>query len=100
MTLDDSRTVLPIPDQAARRPGHLRRQGPGHVVPADRAAAAAGRGAERADRAARRRRLRRVVARSAVRRDCPTAERLAAGGSEVQPVPHDGVVLADARRRC
>ena len=30
----------------------------------------------------------------------PTAERLAAGGLQVQPLPHDGAVRADARRRC
>ena len=44
------------PGPAARRPDHLRREGPRHVVPADRAAAAAGGCAERADRPARRRR--------------------------------------------
>ena len=45
----------------------LRREGPGHRVPADRAAAAAGGRAERAGRPARRRRLRRRRARSAGR---------------------------------
>ena len=30
----------------------------------------------------------------------PNAERLAAGRSEVQPLPHDGAVRADRARRC
>ena len=35
------RQVLPIPDLPLRRAHHVRREGPGHVVPADRAAPAA-----------------------------------------------------------
>ena len=74
----------------------LRREGPGHVVPADRAAAPAGRRAERAGRPARRRRLRRV---ERVRRPVRDADRRAPRRrrAEVHPLPHDGAVLADAR---
>ncbi len=72
----------------------LRREGPGHRVPADRAAAAARGRTERAGRAARRRRLRRV---ERVRRAVPDADRRAAGGGRaaVQPVPHHRAVRAD-----
>ena len=89
------REVLPVPDRPAIRAGDLRRQGSGHVVRADRGAAAAGGGAERAGRPDRRRRLRRV---ERVRRAVRDAERGAARGrrAEVQPLPHDGAVLADA----
>ena len=84
------------PRSSAVRARDLRREGPGHGVPADRAAAAAGGRAERAGRPARRRRLRRV---ERVRRAVRDAERGAARGrrAEVQPLPHDGAVLADAR---
>ena len=76
-----------------RRPDHLRREGPRHVVPADRAAAAAGGRAERADRADRRRRLCRI---ERVRRPVQHADGRAPGRQrpEVQPLPHDGAVLA------
>ena len=73
MTADrHARTMLPIPDRPAPGPDDLRREGPGHVVPADRAAAAAGGRAERADRPARRRRVRGV---ERVRRSVPDARR-------------------------
>ena len=83
------------PRRAALRAGHVRRQGSGHDVPADRGAAPAGGRAQRAGRADRRRRLRLV---ERVRRAVRDAERRAArgGGPEVQPLPHDGAVLADA----
>ena len=55
---------------AASRADDVRREGPGHVVSADRAAAAAGGCTERARRPARRRRVRRLRAPSAVRRRC------------------------------
>ena len=51
--------VLPIPDRP-RGPDHLRRQGPRHRLPADRAAAPARGRAQRPGRPARRRRLRRL----------------------------------------
>ena len=88
------RDVLPIPDRAARRPDHLRRQGPGHRLPADRAAAAAGGRAQRAGRPARRRRLRRL---ERLRRPDRHADRRAAGRrrAEVHPLPHHRAVLAD-----
>ena len=54
------RQVLPIPDRAANAPGDVRREGPGHGVPADRAAAAARGRPERAGRADRRLRVRRL----------------------------------------
>ena len=93
------REVLPIPDRAVRRPGLRGREGPGRDVPADRAAAAAGRRAERPHRPARRRRLRRLErlrrpVRDADRR-APRRER-----AQVQPLPHHGALLADPRRRC
>ena len=77
------------------RADDLRREGPGHGVPADRAAAAAGRCAERLDRAARRRGLRRV---EHVRWAVSDANRGPARGrrSALQPVPHDRSVRADA----
>ena len=91
-----SRDVLPDPRPAARRADHVRREGPGHVVPADRAAAPAGRRAQRARGPHRRRGLRRP--RRAFGGPChtPTFERLAANGLQLQPLPHDGAVLADA----
>ena len=52
-TTDVPCTVLPIPTAVARA-DHLRREGPGHGVPADQAAAAAGGRAERAGGPARR----------------------------------------------
>ena len=80
---------------AARRPGHLRREGPRHLVPADRAAAPAGGCPERADRAARRRGLRLVERLRWTLRDprggAPGRER-----AEVQPLPHDCALLAHA----
>ncbi len=84
-------------DPAASPPGsrHLRREGSGHDVPADRRAAPAGQRSQRADRDARRRGLR-VVER--VRRSVQHADRGAArrARAEVQPVSHDGAVLTDA----
>ncbi len=78
-----------------RRRDDLRRQEPGHEFPADRAAPAAGRRAERAGRAARRRRLRLV---ERLRRAVPDPELRAPGGqrAQVQPLPHDRALLADA----
>ena len=98
------RTPDRTPDRHARdaadpgppgpRPDHLRRQGPGHGVPADRAAAAAGRCAERARRPARRRGLRRV---ERVRGAVPHADRGAPrrGRAALQPLPHHRAVRAD-----
>ena len=89
-----ARTMLADPRPPGAGADDLRREGPGHGVPADRAAAAAGGRAERADRPARRRRLRRV---ERVRRAVPHADRRAAGRGRaaVQPVPHHGAVRAD-----
>ena len=53
------REVLPIPDRPYDGPVYEDAKDPQRDVPADRAAAAAGRSAERPDRPARRRRLRR-----------------------------------------
>ena len=75
-----ARAMLPIPDRPAARPDHLRRQGPGDLVPADRAAPPAG----RAPRTCSSSSLDDVGfgASSAFGGPCntPTAERLAAGG--------------------
>ena len=97
MTDQISRDVLPIPDTAVRRRAPVRRQGPGRVVPCDRAAAATGGRAQRACHPARRRRLRRV---ERVRRAVRDADGRAAGRErpEVQPLPHDGAVRTDAGR--
>ena len=90
-----ARTMLPIPDRPVAGADDLRREGSGHGVSADRAVAPAGGCAERADRAARRRGLRCV---ERVRWSVPDADCGAARGGrpEVQPVPHDGAVRADA----
>ena len=97
MSVEDKvqRSILPIPDAQHVGRDHVRRQGSGHEVPADRAAAAAEGRAERAGRAARRRRLRRV---ERVRRPDPHADRRAPGEErpQVQPLSHDRAVLADA----
>ena len=75
--------------------GHLRREGSGDELRADRGAASAGGRAERARRAARRRRLRGVErVRWAVRHSGRGAARR--GRAEVHPVPHDCAVRADA----
>ena len=68
------------PRRHTGRADDVRREGPGDVVPADRAAAAAGGRAERAHRPARRRRLRRVERVRRADATTPTAERLAANG--------------------
>ena len=68
------------PRPGLRRPDHLRREGPRHLVPADRAAAAARRRAQRADRADRRRRVRAPSSAFGGPCNTPTAERLAANG--------------------
>ena len=94
-TLD--RTVLPIPEPTVPLDHRARR--------AQREAAAALRGqgargrAERADRADRRHGLRPV---ERLRRADPDADGRAAGQrrAALQRVPHDGALLADARRRC
>ena len=90
-----SRDVLPIPDRQHVGLDDLRREGSGHVVPADRAAAAAGRRAQRARGAARRRRLRLLVG---LRRPVPDTGLRAPGEQRaaLQPLPHHGAVLADA----
>ena len=74
------RRSLPIPDIPAPGLTTYDAKDPDTYVPADRAAAAAGGRAERADRPARRRRASARRARSAARASTPTAERLAAGG--------------------
>ena len=91
---DVQRQVLPIPDRPARRPDHLRREGPRHVVPADRAAAPARGRAERARRPHRRLRLRRL---ERIRRALRDTDRRAPGRqrAQVQPLPHDRALLAD-----
>ncbi len=90
------RSILPISGSHAGALHDPRREGSGGDVPADRAAAPAGRRAERADRAARRRRLRRL---ERVRRPVRDADRRAARRrrAEVQPLPHDRALRADAR---
>ena len=89
-----ARSVLPIPDPEPerRRPSTPRTR---HEVPTNRAASPARGRAQRAHRPARRRRLRRV---ERLRRSVPTPTcRTPRGGRpEVQPVPHDGALLADA----
>ena len=89
------RTILPIPDKQHVGRDHVRREGSGHEVPADRAAAAAEGRPQRPHRAARRRRLCRV---ERVRRADSYADRRAAGEErpQVQSLSHDGAVLADA----
>ena len=83
------------PGSATDRADHLRRQGPGHVVPADRDASSTGGRAERPRHPARRRRIRRV---ERLRRAVPHPDRRTAGRGRppVQPLPHDGAVRADA----
>ena len=83
------------PRRAPHRPDHVRREGSGDEVSADRAATPAEGRAEHPDRPPRRRRLRRV---ERVRRPLPDAERRGARGerAEVQPLSHHGAVLADA----
>ena len=92
---DVQRQVLPIPDRQHVGPDHLRRQGPRHGVPADRAAAPAGRRAQRARGAPGRRGLRSV---QRVRRPVPDPDRRAPGRRrpEVQPLPHHRTLLAHA----
>ena len=89
------RSILPIPDQPRVGSDDLRRQGSGHEVPADRAAAPAQGRAQRPDHPDRRRRVRLV---QRLRRPLPDAERREAGGGrpEVQPLPHHRPLLADA----
>src|SRR5215218_1168441 len=74
---------------------HLRREGPGHRVPADRAATAAGGSSERPHRPDRRRRLRRL---ERLRRADQHAECRAPGRErpQVQPLPYDRALLAHA----
>ena len=92
---EPQRAVLPIPDATHGRADDLRREGPRHVVSADHAAAASRRRTQRARDPARRRRLRLLVG---VRRTVSDADLRAAGrqGPPLQPLPHDGAVLADA----
>ena len=87
------RTVLPIPEPDYPHE-HRTRCPQGHAAAALRGEGARGR-AERADRAHRRHGLRHA---ERVRRADPHADRRApgAGGAALQPVPHDGGLLADA----
>ena len=89
------RAVLPMPDRNHVGVTTYDAKSPGHELPADRAAPAARGRAERADRADRRRRLRLV---ERLRRSVRHAELRAPGGerAQVQPLPHDGALLADA----
>ena len=81
--------------QAACGFDDLRREGPGHEVPADPGYSAAGGGAERAGRADRRRGFRLL---QRLRRAVPDADVREAGEerASLQPLPHHGAVLADA----
>ena len=89
-TIDSSDSRSP-----ARRRDDLRRQGSGHEVPADRAAASAQGRAQRADRPDRRCGVWRV---ERLWRAVQHAERRAAGEerAEVQPLPHHRALLAHA----
>ena len=89
------RSHLPMPNTERTDVHHLRREGSGHQIPADRAVAPARGRAERADHPHRRRRIW-VVER--LRRPLPDAERGEARGGrpEVQPLPHHRPLLADA----
>ena len=88
------RDVLPIPDPQHVGVTTYDAKDPGHVVPADRAAQAAGGRAERARDPDRRRRLRLLVG---LRRPLRDAElRTARGqGAALQPLPHDRALLSD-----
>ena len=83
------------PRCAARGSDHLRREGSGHEVSADRAAAAAQGRAQRPDRADRRLRVRR---HERLRRPGPDAERRAAGErrAEADSFSHDRALLSHA----
>ena len=89
------RSILPIPDAQHVGVTTYDAKDPDTKYPADRAVAAAEGRAQCAHRAPRRRRLRRV---ERVRWPDPHADRRAPGQErpEVQPLPHDGAVLADA----
>ena len=90
------REVLPDPRQHAGRADDVRREGSRDVVPADRAAAAAGGRAERARRSCSTTSA--SAASSAFGGPINDAERRAARRErpQVQPLPHDGALLADA----
>src|SRR5688572_16038966 len=81
------------PRSAVHWPDYLRREGPRHLVLADRAPAATRGRAERACDPARRRRLRR---RQCFRRAVRHPDRGAARRerAQVQPLPHHGALLA------
>ena len=89
-----ARAMLPIPGPSVARSDDVRREGPGHRVPSDRATAPAQRGTERRDRPVGRRGLRCV---EHVRRPVPHADGRPAGSrrAAVQPVPHHRTVRAD-----
>ncbi len=89
------RTVLPIAGAGLSARNRARRA-EGHAAAALRGEGARGR-AERAHRPHRRHGLRHV---ERVRRAGPHADRRAPGqrGTALQPVPHDGALLADAHR--
>ena len=90
------REVLPVPDRRYAGLVTYDAKDPDTSFPPIEPHPAARRGAERARRPARRRRLRRV---ERVRRRDRHAERRAPRRRrpQVQPLPHDGAVLADAR---
>ena len=94
-----NRSVLPIPDRPHIGLDHLRRQGPGHQVPADRAAAAARGRAQRPDHPDRRCRASARRARSAGRASTPNFERLAANGLKYNRF-HTTALCSPTRRRC
>ena len=85
------------PGPRLRGPDHVRREGPGHVIPPDPRHPAAGRRAERPRGPDRRRRVR---GEQRLRWAHLHADRGEAGGqrSQVQPLPHDRPLFADARR--
>ena len=90
-----NRSHLPMPTPRANRPDHVRRQGSGHEVPANRAVAPTQGRAQRPDHPDRRCRVRFI---ERLRRPVPDAERGETGGRrpEVQPLPHHRPLLADA----
>ena len=97
MTDPVARESLPVADRAFEGTLPFDARDPEARLPADRAAAATGGGAQRARHPARRRGLRRL---ERVRRAVPHADRRTAGRRrpEVQPLPHHGAVCADPCR--
>ena len=95
MTDQTARDVLPIPDQTVRGTLPFDAKDPDATFPAIEPLRPPAGAPERARHPARRRRLRRV---ERVRRAVRDADGRAAGRErpEVQPLPHDGAVRADA----